>query len=397
MLRSEKRFLLVVPSSAGDLTGAKTNNRDMKLQTVSLDARSNREKIHSEWTGLLNRVGSGNLGHSADWFWSNIDWISPKANRLRFVMVKQNGQLVGLFPLDNRLLRLGPLRVPSLGFIDSPYAPTDTAILLDKGQEEPVCEAFVSHLFEQIGGWRCFTMEGSSGDGRAASCLARALSRRGIVIERAEESVPLMNLSAGWKEYIESQSVNFRRGIRRAQNRLESMGRVEYVSGVGDSALDGIERIDKASWRMLKPKDVEKNASVLRYCRNLHKTFPDESKHIIRFLHLDGNAVAGLYGLVYENTFYAVKANFDARYGKGSPGLVLLVRVFEECAEKGISKIELFGKNEYLRRLSNHSRPLARLLVCNRRGFGTLMGTLIKFAVRIKRSTKKAGEVTRGE
>jgi len=315
------------------------------------------------------------LATSGDWFWSNLDWVSPPEHRLRFVTVHDRGRVIGLFPVQERYVVLSGIRVRCAGFIHGPYALGDTAVVTDDDVERSV-EGFVSFLFDDMPGWRCFSTEGIDADSRVGRALIAALSARGRVIDRGSEERPYVSFADGWQGYIDSRSANFRRSIKRAVRCLTDGGRLDYRSApaTGPGAIDLVESIDHRSWRMAKEGDVATNARLVEYCRNLYRTFPDPATHLVRYLTLNEVPVASLYGFIHENVFYAIKVNYDISMSEGSPGFLLLVRAFEELASSGIARIELLGRNEYLRRLGSASHRMSRFLVFNRSNSGRALG-----------------------
>jgi len=356
----------------------------MDPRVTCLDARREREAISGHWGDLCTgSQRSRGLATSGDWFWSNLDWVSPPEHRLRFVAIRDHGRVIGLFPVEERYIVLSGIRVRCTGFIHGPYALGDTAVVTDDDVERSV-EGFVSFLFDDMLGWRCFSTEGIDADSRVGRSLIAALSARARVIDRGSEEMPYVSFADGWQGYIDSRSANFRRNIKRAVRGLTDVGRLDYRSATGPGAIDLVESIDLRSWRVAKEGDVATNARLVEYCRNLYRTFPDPAAHVVRYLALDGVPVASLYGFIHENVFYGIKVNYDISISAGSPGLVLLTRAFEELASRGIARIELMGRNEYLRRLASASHRMSRFLVFNRTSSGRALGLAASAALRLQ-------------
>lgn len=368
----------------------------MTLRASCVDARRERERLAAQWRTLAGSTTSRSLATSGDWFWSNLDWLSPPQNRLRFVTVQDGDRIIGLFPVEEQVIRFSGIRVRCMGFINGPYALVDTAVVTGADLERSV-DGFVSFLFDEMRGWRCFSTEGIGAESQAGQALISALAARGKMIDRGSETRPYVSFTTGWEGYLESRSVNFRRNMRRALRHLTDAGQLEYRNApAGGEGMNVVESIDWRSWRMEKERDVATNARLVEYCRNLYRTFPDPDAHVVRYLTLNDVPVASFYGLIHENVFYGIKVNYDHAVSETSPGFVLLTRVFEEMATRGIERIELLGKNEYLRRLSSASHRMSRILVFNRSAAGRALG-LAADTARTIRSVRSRPQQTAGQ
>ena len=361
----------------------------MTLKIRCLDARSEQDVIRGVWRELVPGCGTAYLRHSVDWFFGHLDWISPPCRRLRFVLIQDGPDPLALIPLESRAGTFGGIRFRYAGLIDSPYAEPDTALLLATN-EARVGDAYAQLVFDNEPSWRFFSMNGLAVGSASESCLGRAFERQGIGVARSPDVVPYVLFQSGWTSYMATRSRNFRTSVSRATRRLEALGELEYesVHGDGVGALAVVEALDRASWRMAKPRDVEKNATLIKYCQRLFEVFPDPAHHVVRCLRLDGKPVASCYAFVYGGVTHAIKINYDMAYAEGSPGFYLLVRLFEELAAMGIEQIELMGQNQYLHRLGNASREMTKALVFKRSGFGRLLGTTVRAAATVRRQSR---------
>lgn len=335
-----------------------------------VDARLESSHLAVQWNELTRLSGNQELAASAGWFWPNLDWISPPECQLGFIGVGNGDRIAAMFPIELRESVLSGVRVRCRGFIGGPYAVPDTAVLVGDDVEGCV-NAFVTFLFDQMRDWRCFLTEGIDCDSRAGRAVLAALASRGNVIDRGSETRPYISFTGGWDGYLASRSSNFRRNLRRAARDISRSGHLEYRSAPpGTDGMDIVESIDRRSWRMAKPGDVETNTKLVAYCRNLQRVFADPDFHVVRYLTLDQTPVASLYGFIHHRVFYAIKVNYDLAATTGSPGFTLLTRAFEVLAGQGIERIELLGRNEYLQRLGNASHRMSRCLVFNRSAGG---------------------------
>jgi CelD/BcsL family acetyltransferase involved in cellulose biosynthesis len=354
------------------------------LRARCFDAREARDHLISQWRQLTDASRRLDLSASCDWFWNHLDWISPPERELSFVTVHDGERVIGMFPIETRRINLSGIDVRCTGFIESPYGPLDTAVLTNDDGRQSARE-FVAYLFDEMRGWSCFSTDGIDAQSPVGTALLMELSARGQIFDRGGEVRPFVSLADGWDSYVGSRSANFRRNLKRAIRELEEAGALDYRSESSvDRGIRIVEEVDRLSWRMAKQRDVVSNERLIAYCRRLYETFPDPGLHVVRYLALNDKPIASLYGLIHANVFYAIKVNYDLSAAEGSPGFVLLNRVFEELALQGMERIELMGKNQYLHRLGNASRQMARVLVFNRSARGRALGLAAVTARRLR-------------
>jgi CelD/BcsL family acetyltransferase involved in cellulose biosynthesis len=255
-----------------------------------------------------------------------------------------------------------------------------------------VWRAFFTHVFSEVRGWQCFSLEGLDADLVAAPEFQDVLHRRGVVVDRAAWAHWSLRFDGTWHAFLNTRSANFRRNLKRAVGRWEAMGAPAYCR-VDPLSLKALEELDARSWRMAKPQDVQKNTWLLAYCRQLMRIFPDPSVHVIRLLLLDGTPIAGVYGFRWGDALYGYKITYDQAYEACSPGTVLFAKLFEECQQAGIARIELIGRNEYLERWANERREISRTLVFHRRNLGLAWGWACRAATALKGRRRPDAEV----
>ena len=355
-----------------------------KLRVTIVDPRQDADTIRRVWTQVADRTGATELAHDVEWFWGNLEWFSPPERQLRFLIVSDREQPVAVLPLEKRRVAAGPLSIPALGFIHHPATPAGTALVLPE-DHDAVGDAFAVCLGEQYRSWRCLSLEGLESGSAWERTVRRKLAPRAIMVERAPAPESYMEIGGSWEEFLTNRSHKFRKQMRSDCRRLQSLG-CAYGDHVGETALslDALEQIDRKSWRIDKRESWDKNESLLRYCRGLSELYPRPMR-ILRCLVLDGQAIAGFFGLRHGNVLHAIKLNYDRTYERYSPGKVLLAEVYRECFEVGVMRVELLAHTEFAHRMANATRHRSKALMFNRRSSGLILGSLLRFALAAKR------------
>lgn len=356
-----------------------------KLRVTIVDPRRDGATIRRMWAQVADRNGATELAHDVEWFWENMEWFSPPARALRFLIVSDCAQPVAVLPLEQRGVTAGPLSIPALGFIHHPATPAGAALILPE-DHDAVGDAFAACLGEQYRSWRCLSLEGLESGSTWERTVRRKLAPSAIMVERAPVPESYMEIDGSWQEFLTRRSHNFRNQLRSDCRRLQSLG-CAYGERVGETALtvDALEQIDRKSWRIDKRESWEKNESLLRYCHSLSELYPP-SMRILRCLVLDGQPIAGFFGLRHGDVLHAIKLNYDRAHERYSPGKVLLADVYRECFDMGVTRVELLAHTEFAHRMANATRHRSKALIFNRRSWGGLiLGSLLRFVLAAKR------------
>jgi hypothetical protein len=354
-----------------------------------LDPRidAQRERIDAAWQTLASKLGSRTLAHQSQWFWENLDWFSPPERRLRMYLIEDQSSPKALIPLESRLFRLGPGDIRVRGFIRHAAAPVGTAMFID-GDPGTVWDMFLNHLWKCDAPWDCLSTEGLEVGSVELMSLVQRLRPLTMVFERDPEPQYFISPQGTSDEYLRARPRRFRKNLRVAQRRLESLGKVAYggEETSKEQGLREIERLDSRTWRMKKVEDQASNEGLLQYCQSLTRLFPDKDAHLFRFLSIDGSVVSANYYLRCDGVLYGVKNSFDETYASASPGMALIWEVIREVFNTDVERIEFNAKNWYALRICNASRHLARDLYFRRE----LRGIVWIAAMRIGRPLLRA-------
>ncbi len=259
--------------------------------------------------------------------WGNLERFSPEERDLRFVVVSDGNEAVGLFPLEMRKLKAGPVNMKCRGFISHYGAPLGTALLVDSTVPQ-VWRTFLDVLMRQETDWHCLSLEGIEAGSPVAEALTQGLAGRALMVSRQPWPEYLVQIEGTAEDYLKSCRKRHRRALRNGRNRLERMGRVQFTGRVGDEpfGLSEVEKLDRRTWLMNKPEDVRTNAEFLSYCKAFMSLFPERDAHLLRYLLVDGKPAAAHYSFRYNDVLYAWKNGFDEAYRAGSPASCFSIR-----------------------------------------------------------------------
>jgi len=351
-----------------------------------------RERISDAWALLRERIDEPTLQTDQNWFWPNMEYLSPPENKLHFILIADGNSPLALIPLERRRVSIGPVSFKALGFIYHPAALPDSAMLVDN-QGATIWDDLSSYL-SSLTNWHCLSLEGLTTTSTVALELVKRFKAHQRFLERSPTPQLYVPSTDDGKGYLRTHSSNLRKHLNRTRRKLEKLGTVEFVSGqaMHKKPLEILIDIDRQSWRMNKPDDVKKNQDLIDYIYRLNSTFDHKGAHIFRFLLVDGVPVASHYSFQYGNVQYAIKNAFDERFRSyGSPGLLMLNEVVMEAFDNDMVRVEFQAENWYATRFASNQHYLCKDLLFNSKGVGCIIGPILnhikKFRDRIAKDS----------
>jgi CelD/BcsL family acetyltransferase involved in cellulose biosynthesis len=182
---------------------------------------------------------------------------------------------------------------------------------------------------------------------------------------------------------------NMRSNLRRKRKRLETLGRIEFVTVTEPAALDeayqGFLDTEAAGWKSVSggKRAVKLHADQTTFYRTLMKLKAEEREAHIHLLLLDDTPIASDYCIVSRGTSYSLKHGYDERYAEAAPGNLLRAYTIEYYqAAPSIHTLDLISAWSWHERWHPTVRPIYDVKIFNR----SASGRLLHAAVSAKRS-----------
>jgi len=193
--------------------------------------------------------------------------------------------------------------------------------------------------------------------------LGVALARLGLAPRTELQSVcPYLPLPPTWPELEARLTHNFRRNHRKKRRRLA--GEL-VVWRPGEDV-----RAALATLGLLHQERMESSGRGGHFrkpdYRAFHERFAERAAAqgwlYLAFLHRGGKPIAGRYGFVYGDTYYAYQSGFDPAAADDSPGEVLLGHVIEDLIGRGVREFNfLRGAQPHKLRWTERRRETMRV------------------------------------
>ena len=289
----------------------------------------------AEWRVLWASSDSATPFHAPEWL---LPWLRHQygGGRLWFLALRRAGRLDGLVPLfiwgypETRRLSLAGSGITD--YLDPLIQPGDAA-------------AVVEHLARNRADWEVADLQ----ELRAGSPLLDA-PVNSLACEVQRYSVcPVLVLPRSMEEVEAALDARFRTNLRRASNRLERAGRVEFEMA-GETSLeeylDALFRLHGARWNASDEPGMLATARLQSFHREVAAGML--ARGMLRFhgLRLDGRLIAVQYNLAAHGREYAYLSGFDPAFAKLSPGMLLVAHAIRSAIAEGSGEFDFLRKAE---------------------------------------------------
>jgi CelD/BcsL family acetyltransferase involved in cellulose biosynthesis/glycosyltransferase involved in cell wall biosynthesis len=352
------------------------------------------ETLRTEWDGL--RADFRGPANSFVWCLA-LAHAPPPDRRLCILALRDGGQLIAVAPLTRSLGHDGTLRLiteyDASGFL---YA-DDRALgwLIDAvlGLRRPLVltSLLAGSATEQLlrrrlrrGLWLRWVHVWTMGpevriDETFADPRATLVNNRRSASTPAATSGSASPVSSRW----------FRRRLRKA----EELGQVTFhVDPIGDDVEERfaeLVRIEDSGWKGRGRSSLAQDASQRETLRRF--ICAPEMRDHVRFgsLRIDGEPIAVDLVVVVDDRLWTLKDGFDERYGRLSPGMLLLLHVLSWAVAQGLRHAEFMGRMEDWKNEWGDGRTLHHLRVYPRTPRGVFaLGTDIASGTKVQRTLR---------
>ena len=201
--------------------------------------------------------------------------------------------------------------------------------------------------------------------------VLHVLSARGIA--------PLV-LSSGARPFVTREfgvkrSGSTRKKLRQDWNRLSALGPAEVVNDRSPDAIraafETFLTLEQASWKGARGTALLSHGHDAVFARTLVQNLAAERCASVALLRAGGEVIAAQVLMYCGTTAYTWKTAFDVRFGKYSPGALLVDKVTDELlARDDISAINsCAAEDSFMGQLWAGRRPMVDMLVDLRAGY----------------------------
>jgi len=301
--------------------------------------------LKQEWDELLERSERATIYQT--WEWNEAWWRAFRKNkRLRLLLARENGTLIGIAPLYVSLHLGTPLR--RLAFIGTGAADYMDVIASDCRASE-VCDAFVRYLTASRG----YDL-GDLQQLRPDSCL------RELTAERArntptellvpQEPCPYVALPADWDEYTKRLGKKMRTNISYYERLIARTfeGAETKLAGSDElaSGMSALFDLHQKRWNARLLPGVLGGKKVQAFHRTVAERFHARGWLRLHMTRVNNQTVAALYCFKFRNSYAYYLGGFAPELAKYSLGTVLTAHAMRQAISEGCTEFDFLRGNE---------------------------------------------------
>jgi CelD/BcsL family acetyltransferase involved in cellulose biosynthesis len=284
----------------------------------------------------------------------SFEWMTTwwkhfgRPGALRVVCARENGELVGLAPLE--AVRITVRGVPLfrclavLGGQEADYKD----FVLDQGRRWKALEAILRFCQEEIGGWELLISRGLHQDSPTNYLLPVVAQGLGWSHQaRAGAICPYVPLGGEgadrWGEYRKREAAS--RYLRKGRKlQREKDARVERSTSV--SAVEGFLRLHELGWSGRGGSRAIHSSRLAEFHRDLAQASGEKGQLVVATLYAGDQPVAAQYAYALRGVFYAYLTGFDPQWQEFSPGAALTVGLLDDLEREGYKEMDLLRGSE---------------------------------------------------
>lgn len=332
-------------------------------------------KLETEWNRVLSCSDFDTVFLTHEWFSSFIRAFNLE-QELLIILIYDRPELIGILPLHKKRVKHKFIKGMILKSISNDHTPK-YSFIFKTGAEDSLPRALT--LLQEKLPWVMIHTDFVSQDS--------FMVKRPLLVKQdgiQTQTVPVMEsayilLSGDWNNYYyKIFSKSLRKKIERLMRRVQSSYEVSFETIEGEGfKRDDLEkafRIEDSGWKgkmktsIISDDNVKRFYELLAFAANRQKWFE------LRFLRFGPDRVAFEYNLKYKHTLYSLKAGYDERFKKFSPGHMLTKDTIKHAFEEKNNIFDMLGPtDEYKRKMTNRTETLYRIYYFNRRMISRIM------------------------
>ncbi len=293
--------------------------------------------LREEWESLLARSERATIYQT--WEWNEAWWQSfGGRKRLRLLLARENGALVGLAPLYVSRHLGTPLR--RLAFVGT--GASDYLDVLAPDERAPqVAAAFLRHL----SGSRGFDLADLQ-QLRPNAHLHEAADH----LLTAQEPCPYVALPSAWEEYTarlgKSMRSNLSYYVRRLSKDFTGVEmRLAETAELGE-AMAVLFDLHQQRWNARMLPGVLGNGKVRAFHYRVAERFQERGWLRLHLTRVEGRTIAALYCFCFRDHYYYYLGGFAPEMGRYSVGTTLTAHAMQQAITEGCAEFDFLRGNE---------------------------------------------------
>jgi CelD/BcsL family acetyltransferase involved in cellulose biosynthesis len=329
------------------------------------------QRLADEWNRLAVRTNPNSVFFRHEWFDSVWCWTRDTCD-YRIVCVRRDGELIGICPLVLRRSRSAHIVVSVLEFLAVPDT-QECTLLADPADIDNVVAALIDYISSREMRWDVMRLEKLRADSRVTHEILAGMRRTSFRVQVLDGgSNPGIGLEDDWPSYYSRRSRRLKKGNNLIVNRLKRDNKLVEIrcydiAAAGDYELASLLRtlvsLSARSWKASTGLTLE-NQGPGAFITRLSEHAMHNSWLLVWVLTIDGEPAAMEYQLEFNGVVSGLRADYDSRFDRYSPGTLLNWRIIEQLFKRDASYYSLGpGSNQYKMRWAEEQHQLNTVVV----------------------------------
>jgi CelD/BcsL family acetyltransferase involved in cellulose biosynthesis len=198
---------------------------------------------------------------------------------------------------------------------------------------------------------------------------------------------PYVKIESNWNEFLRSHSQRFRKRYRNIVNRIEKLNNLEIKCVKNNdeiSILKDVIEVSRNSWKEKEGIAISSKPYTLKFYEDLTKYVGKSGYLLLWLLKTNDIPIAMEYDIIYNDTVFALRSDFDQKYKSYSPGAYLEYKIISYLHENNFREYNTGpGLNQYKLNLCKHTHENKNFNLCNSNLKGLAIFSLNKIIVPI--------------
>ncbi len=304
------------------------------------------ERIADEWRELCDNGPCDQPFYRPEWVGAYARAFAPTKNLCLFT-VRIEGSLKAILPLEQERTFFSGLPVTKLrgatGLHSFRYDLVRTG-----GEEGDAAVQALWNFLKSYPPWDLLELPYVPEDGVLPQLLTLARADGFLVGQKESFRSPYIALAdwSGerdkWPEYI---SGRFRKDLRRVARQLAAQGDLQLrrIERADIHLVQCFYELERSGWKGREESAIACAPRIRQFYDELARAADRFGYLSLYLLELNGQMVAGHFGLTYRGRYFSPKVAYDERYKQYSPGQVLMHLILRDCAARGIREFDILG------------------------------------------------------
>ena len=181
--------------------------------------------------------------------------------------------------------------------------------------------------------------------------IKRTCRGQALLLAKNGAGSPFLPIGTSWKQFEGTISSDRRSDLRRALRRAESFGDVEFevktpsIKECG-ACFDELVRVELNSWKGRSGSALGLNQHYHQFFSEFSIACAEKGNARFGFMRVNGKPIAANLSVQYGRALWTLKVGYDDRYGRCSPGILLMHEMVRYAFEQKLDSFQFLGEPE---------------------------------------------------